>query len=85
MPPEVLAFRSASPEGMGEVHSAEEAKLEGKDRKNSLAFNEPAEKPEGPEKERQMIGRADQVYELQACFVIESTDRTRLNPDGTSA
>lgn len=76
MPPEILAFRSASPEGMEEVHSTEEAKLKGKDRKNSLAFKEPAEKPEEPEKERQMIGRADQVYELQACFVIESADGT---------
>lgn len=84
MPPEVLAFRSASPEGMEEVRPAEEAKLKGKDRKNSLAFKEPAEKPEEPEKERQMIGRADQVYELQAYFVIDSTDGTRQNPVGTS-
>lgn len=85
MPPELLPFRSASPEGMEEVHSAEGAKLNGKDRKNPLAFKEPAEKPEEPEKERQMIGRADQVYEFQACLVIESTDGTPTNPDGTSA
>ena len=63
MPPEVPAFRSASPERMEEFASAEEAKLKGKDRKSSLAFKEPAEKPEEPDKERQMIGRADQVYE----------------------
>ena len=76
MPPEVPAFRSASPEGMEEFASAKEAKLKGKDRKSSLAFKEPAEKSEEPEKERQMIGRADQVYELQACFVIESANGT---------
>ena len=65
MPLKVTAFRSASPEGMEDFISAEEAKMKGKDRKSSLAFKEPAEKPEEPEKERQMIGRADQVYELQ--------------------
>ena len=64
MPPEVPAFRSASPEGMEEFHPAEKANMKGKDRKSSLAFKDPAEKPEEPEKERQMIGRADQVYEL---------------------
>lgn len=64
MPPEVSAFRSASPEGMEEVLSADEAKLKGRDRNGSLTFKDPAQKPEVPEKERQMIGRADQVYGL---------------------
>ena len=65
MPPEVSAIRSASPEKMEELPSAEEAGLKGKGRKNSVAFKNPREKAksaEEPEKERQMIGRADQVY-----------------------
>ena len=76
MPPEVSAFRSASPEGMEEVLSADEAKLKGRDRNGSLAFKDPAQKPEVPEKERQMIGRADQVYGLQTCFAVDSANGT---------
>lgn len=65
MPPEVSALRSASPENMEELPSAEEAEFKGKAQKNSVAFKNAKEKPEKaeePEKERQMIGRADQVY-----------------------
>ena len=76
MPPEIPEFRSASPEGMEEFTSVEEAKSKGKDRESSLTFKELAERPEEPEKERQMIGRADQVYGLQAFFVIESANGT---------
>ena len=56
---------------MEESHSGEAADLKNKDRKSPLAFKDPAEKPGEPEKERQMIGRADQVYGVQACFVID--------------
>ena len=65
MPPEVSTLRSASPEEMEELPSADEAEVKGKAQRSSVAFKDPKEKPEKadePERERQMIGRADQVY-----------------------
>lgn len=63
MPPEVSAFRSASPEDMEEPSVAGSLKMNSLGRKNSVAFNEPSGISENKEKERQMIGRADQVYD----------------------
>ena len=63
MPPEVSAFRSASPENMEEPSVADGLKMNGLDRKNSVAFKDPPGTSEQREKERQMIGRADQVYD----------------------
>ena len=63
MPPEVSAFRSASPEDMEEPSIENGLKMSGVDRKNSVAFKDPPGTSEHREKERQMIGRADQVYD----------------------
>lgn len=65
MPPEVSAFRSASPEDMEEPSVAGSLKMNSLGRKNSVAFNEPSGISENKEKERQMIGRADQVWNKQ--------------------
>ena len=61
MPPEVSMFRSASPENMEDASIADDPKTNGLDRNNSVAFKEPSGASGNKEKERQMIGRADQV------------------------
>ena len=61
MPPEASAFRSASPENIEGPSIADDSKMNSSDRKNSVAFKDPSGTSEKKEKERQMIGRADQV------------------------
>ena len=61
MPPEVSAFRSASPENMEDSSIADGPKMKSLDSKNSVGFKEPSSTSENKEKERQMIGRADQM------------------------
>lgn len=61
MPPEAFAFRSASPENMEGPSIADGLKMNSLDRKNSVAFKDPSGTSENRGKERQMIGRADQM------------------------
>lgn len=63
MPPEVSRFRSASPENMEEPSISDGLKMNDLDRKSSVGFKEPSGTSKSNEKERQMIGRADQVYD----------------------
>ena len=63
MPPEVSPFRSASPESIEHPAIANGLKMNDLDRKNSVAFQESSGTAENKEKQRQMIGRADQMYD----------------------
>ena len=77
MAPENFTLRSASPEKMDELPSEEGAKIRGQGRKSSVVFKDPKakeEKAEESEKERQMIGRADQVYGFDSCVAVKTAN-----------
>ncbi len=63
MPPKVSAFRSPSLENMEEPSIADRLKMNDLYVKNMVAFKDSFGTSESREKERQMIGRADQVYD----------------------
>lgn len=79
MPPEVSMFRSASPENMEDPSIADDLKTNGLDRKNSVAFKEQPGASENKEKERQMIGRADQVLGSRTpCVRLKYADSSQV-------
>ena len=66
MPPHVAEIRATSPEQIEEFTTVDGGNGNEKERKSSVVFKELSEKSDRKEKERQMIGRADQVWNKYA-------------------
>lgn len=63
MPPEAPPFRSSSPVSMEDSAIANVLKSVGEDRGAAAGLKDSQGEQDGKPKERQMIGRADQVYD----------------------